>query len=454
MTSYKHQNLCFYCKRFNHWQDDCPTWMQDNQPCTDSRGRKYWLKRYTDETTQGMTSPISALTSYVTPLRGSRAVLPQLILNLCLASLTTCNRLYEIFMPGEKIRPRITFKTGNQTTSWLFDTGAAITCMNSQSFNAAFGTRKPRKISNAQSCVATSGDAMNSIGVYEVELWMKGQKFKHPLNAFTELNDNIIGIDFMHCNKLIYDVNTRQVKFADANLNTIYTTKQVTIPAMTYSNITTKFNGEIHEERTYVATIHCPGSPTLTGVASLVSINENHNGKVVIENCPPYEVTIERNDIMGIVEIDDDKLYPLTDDTAAEICASIKRNIPSIPPAKLTRDEIARRCNLQIPEDFREKYIDILFKHQDAISLDKHDLGLARNYKHKIHLKNEDPVYRKQFKIPEAHHQFIEQTLEEWLKLGEIGLVVQFPHILCSQETGPRTPDCPRFPRTESTFTH
>jgi hypothetical protein len=64
--------------------------------------------------------------------------------------------------------------------------------------------------------------------------------------------------------------------------------------------------------------------------------------------------------------------------------------------------------------------MDILFKHQDAISLDKYDLGLARNYKHKIHLKNEDQVYRKQFKIPEAHHQFIEQTLEEWLKLGVV----------------------------------
>jgi hypothetical protein len=70
----------------------------------DGRGRKYWPKRYTDEEkTQEMTSPISALTSYVTPLKGSRAVLPQLILNLCLASLMTCNKLYKIFMPGEKI---------------------------------------------------------------------------------------------------------------------------------------------------------------------------------------------------------------------------------------------------------------------------------------------------------------------------------------------------------------
>ncbi len=52
--------------------------------------------------------------------------------------------------------------------------------------------------------------------------------------------------------------------------------------------------------------------------------------------------------------------------------------------------------------------------------MDRYDLGLASNYKHRIHLKNEDPVYRKQFKISEAHHNFSEQTLEEWHKLGVV----------------------------------
>jgi hypothetical protein len=47
-------------------------------------------------------------------------------------------------------------------------------------------------------------------------------------------------------------------------------------------------------------------------------------------------------------------------------------------------------------------------------------LGLAKDFKHKIYLKTQDPVYRKQFKILEAHHQFIEQTLDEWLKLGVV----------------------------------
>jgi len=85
----------------------------------------------------------------------------------------TCNKLYDIFAPGEKIQPRINVKTRNQTMSWLFDTGAAITCMNSRSFKAAFGMQKLKKISNAQSCIATSsGDAINSIGVYKVDLWI------------------------------------------------------------------------------------------------------------------------------------------------------------------------------------------------------------------------------------------------------------------------------------------
>jgi hypothetical protein len=67
--------------------------------------------------------------------------------------------------------------------------------------------------------------------------------------------------------------------------------------------------------------------------------------------------------------------------------------------------------------ELKEKYVVILFKHQEAKGIDKYDLGLAKNYQHKINLKTTDLVSQKQFKTSEAHHQFIEQTMEEWLKL-------------------------------------
>jgi hypothetical protein len=71
-----------------------------------------------------------------------------------------------------------------------------------------------------------------------------------------------------------------------------------------------------------------------------------------------------------------------------------------------------------VPKEYKKSYIDILFKHQKAISVDKFDLGRANNFTHRIYLKDNEPVYRKQFKIPEAHQGFIEATLDEWLKLG------------------------------------
>jgi hypothetical protein len=66
-------------------------------------------------------------------------------------------------------------KVGDKTFSWLFDTGAAVTCMNMDSFELVFGHSKPRQISKPQSCVAASGDKMSSYGVFEVDLFIKGK---------------------------------------------------------------------------------------------------------------------------------------------------------------------------------------------------------------------------------------------------------------------------------------
>jgi hypothetical protein len=60
----------------------------------------------------------------------------------------------------------------------------------------------------------------------------------------------------------------------------------------------------------------------------------------MIQNCTPYEVTIERNHLLGLVEIEEGKLIPLTDDTATKICASIKDNILKTP-----RNQIVQRRN-------------------------------------------------------------------------------------------------------------
>ncbi len=151
--------------------------------------------------------------------------------------------------------PSLLTNSGSLTFSWLFDTGAAVTCMNRQSFDLAFAHNRPRKISEAQSCVAASGDKMSSLGIFEVDLWIKGKKFTHPVNVINELNDNIIGIDFIHAHQLTYDVRSRQVKFAGAYANSIAALKQTILPAMTSTVVNAKYKGKTDPNATYVVKI-------------------------------------------------------------------------------------------------------------------------------------------------------------------------------------------------------
>jgi hypothetical protein len=113
----------------------------------------------------------------------------------------------------DRVRPRVTARAGGKTFSWLFDTGASVTCKTAESFNAAFLNSKPHGVQNAQHCTAASGNKMKSLGIFEIDLQIKGKTFTHHINVINQLTDNIIGIEFMHKYKLHYDVQTRQVKF-------------------------------------------------------------------------------------------------------------------------------------------------------------------------------------------------------------------------------------------------
>jgi hypothetical protein len=48
------------------------------------------------------------------------------------------------------------------------------------------------------------------------------------------------------------------------------------------------------------------------------------------------------------------------------------------------------------------------------------DLGRTETLLHDIELRDQEPVYVKQFKIPEAHRDDVEKHVQEWLKLGVV----------------------------------
>jgi len=66
------------------------------------------------------------------------------------------------------------------------------------------------------------------------------------------------------------------------------------------------------------------------------------------------------------------------------------------------------------------KYHQLFLRNHDVFSANKEDLGRANNFEHNIKLKTKDPIYKKQFRIPEAHQKALHDKIDEWQKIGII----------------------------------
>ncbi len=95
-----------------------------------------------------------------------------------------------------------------------------------------------------------------------------------------------------------------------------------------------------------------------------------------MDNCTPYDVIFDRNDILGILDTESDDLIPLEDSTISAILSDIDKHLPKVPKKKLTKAEIAEKANLNVPSEYKQRYVDILYKHQNAISAKNMTSGL------------------------------------------------------------------------------
>jgi hypothetical protein len=66
-----------------------------------------------------------------------------------------------------------------------------------------------------------------------------------------------------------------------------------------------------------------------------------------------------------------------------------------LPRTLFTRELIAKEVNMNTPDPNKNAYVDILFKHEVTININKHNLGLAEYFTHKINIKDNQLIYRK-----------------------------------------------------------
>jgi hypothetical protein len=98
-------------------------------------------------------------------------------------------------------------------------------------------------------------------------------------------------------------------------------------------------------------------TPMTSGIPSIRSIDENNNCKIIIKNCATYEVTLERDDILGImeVEVEEVELIPLIDNFISSVCQDIHKHFPKVKKKRLSRQDTQKRCHLQLRDEYKEK---------------------------------------------------------------------------------------------------
>jgi hypothetical protein len=272
--------------------------------------------------------------------------------------------------------------------------------MNINAFKMAFGKKKEDKQKE-----------------FKTDIFIKKRKCPHTFQISNKLSENILGIDFLQKFRLHLNPETQQITFLPTPSKALFATKNFTLPPFVTALVQARTFPTKDDKLNYIADMGVPKQPLISGPSTWVSFDNQKQCILQLQNCALHEVSLKAGDILGILDTKKDTPIPFSNESLTTICEQIHQRLPKVKKRAWTRKEIEDRCHLGAPESYRGQYIDILFKHQVAISMDKYDLGLVKDFTHWIHLKDDQPIFWRQFNLPEVHTQFIEHSLDEWLKL-------------------------------------
>ncbi len=124
-----------------------------------------------------------------------------------------------------------------------------------------------------------------------------------------------------------YDLTCKQITFAHMLINALYDIKETAIPALSSITIHNKFKGTVYHLAQPIATIHAWQNPTILGMPAWVTLDKYKNCKVVIDNCAPFDITLARNEVPGVLEFEQEQCIPITEETIAAVISDIHKKI-------------------------------------------------------------------------------------------------------------------------------
>ena len=334
---------------------------------------------------------------------------------------------------GEKRagRPFVKGQIENHHLKMLYDTGADISCISEQEFRQIPVGNRPNKlpIDPGQSFQAASGNALQVKGMYNLPVRILGKTIQHKFCVIRQLSEPaILGADFIHQHALAYCPIGQEFFWKETGQWTkgvATITSETHLPPFSVCtvrvNLITDQGTKPIAKTNILVDITNPEFPLVSGGPGLVHPNTQGQAAIEIRNCGPTEVTLPRGTALGTIE---NAVTYTCEEIKPEV---INKMVTSIAQKKISQPAstdklkfITDNAQIKVPSAYKDKFLQLLHKHHRVFSKDKSDLGRADLIQHEIILKSEEPVYVKQFKIPDTHHDYLQTQVKEWLKLGII----------------------------------
>ena len=328
-------------------------------------------------------------------------------------------------------RPFIFSKMCTEQVKMLYDTGADISAVNENIFRNISVDQRPSKIedSSNRQFRSAGGENLQIKGKYLFPVTIGKKTVHHPFYVIKNLSEAaIMGIDFIQQHSLNYCPDQRSFSWKGGrswhsgsmklcNLEKIPPLSIVQIKV----NLTTESGCSPNADSICIVNVAVPDIPVLTGGPAIVQPDKSGQAFLQITNCSPNTITLQRGEFMGFIEnVTDCEKRQVNPSYINEIALNKSKNRVPIPLSKEKKLFIQEKAKLNVPDNFKEEYLNVLFKNHEAISEHKYDLGQTETLMHDISLKSQEPVYVKQFKIPDAHREQVEKQVTEWLKLGVV----------------------------------
>ena len=163
-------------------------------------------------------------------------------------------------------------------------------------------------------------------------------------------------------------------------------------------------------------------SQDLNVLDSLLTVGENNTVRVPVSNPSAWPTFIPKGD-----RLMQTKVY-LTDglrlSQPSQVAAVSGKRYSSSPLTRLTEEKrlylLAHLDLSGIPTEWHAAYTAFVLDNHDVFSGSKYDIGHSRTISHTIPLRDKEPVYVPQFKIPDAHRDVVDSHVREWLRCKAI----------------------------------